>query len=123
MALFRPVPGCVVLYPSDAVSTERAVELVANYDGMAYLRITRGGTPVVYENGEEFKIGQSKVVKKSNEDVLTLVTGGVTLPEALKAAEMSGVNVRVVDIFSVKPVDAETLKQCAEETKGNFLVV
>lgn len=126
LALYRALPNSIVLYPSDAVATERAVALAAAYAGIAYIRTSRPKTPVIYANDEEFQIGRAKVVRKSEADRLTIVTGGVTLFEALKAADRlaaAGLPVRVVDIFSVKPIDRETLLQCVAETSETLLTV
>lgn len=123
IAMFRSVLGSTVLYPSDAVSTERCVEQMANRCGIAYLRTTRGKLPVLYGRDERFPIGGSKVLRRSNDDQVTLIAAGVTLHEALSAADelgRSGVSVRVIDLYSVKPLDVETLKAAARET--NLLV-
>jgi transketolase len=117
LAAFRAVHSSTVLYPSDANQTARLVELMADLDGIAYLRTHRGGLPVIYEPGEEFEVGGSRVVRDG--DDVTLVGAGVTLHEALRAAEelaRDGVEARVIDLYSVKPVDAETLARAAAET-------
>lgn len=119
IAMFRSVHGSVVLYPSDAVSTERCVEEMATHSGIAYLRTTRGKLPTLYDVLERFPIGGSKVLRESSDDQVTLVAAGVTLHEALKAAdqlEATGVSTRVIDLYSVKPLDAETLRAAARET-------
>eukprot|EP00331_Platyophrya_macrostoma_P022163 CAMPEP_0176444270 /NCGR_PEP_ID=MMETSP0127-20121128/22959_1 /TAXON_ID=938130 /ORGANISM="Platyophrya macrostoma, Strain WH" /LENGTH=624 /DNA_ID=CAMNT_0017829739 /DNA_START=31 /DNA_END=1905 /DNA_ORIENTATION=- len=126
LAIFRSLPGCVVFYPSDAVSAERAVELAVNYQGPCYIRTSRPNTAVIYDNEETFEIGKAKVVKQSSSDVLTIVTGGATLIETINAAAKlaeEGINVRIVDIFTVKPVDNETLQKCAKETGGKVLTI
>lgn len=126
LALFRAIPNSIVLYPSDAVATERAVALAAAHPGIAYIRTSRPKTPVIYSNDEPFAVGKAKVVRKSENDAITIVTGGVTLFEALKAADAlskRGIGVRIVDIFSVKPVDRETLLECARATKNLILTV
>jgi len=125
LAMFRSVPNSLVLYPSDAVSTYKAVELAANHPGVAYIRTSRPSTPVIYSNSLEVVPGQSIVVKESSQDKTCVVAGGVTLHEALKAYEelqKEGINVRVVDMFSVKPVDLKTLSKCSEQC-GSILVV
>jgi len=112
LAIFRAVPGCVVLYPSDAVSTENAVELVSNTHGIAFIRTGRPALPVIYENNEKFQIGKAKVVKQSPNDKVVVVGGGVTLSETLKAYEelaKEGVHITVIDLFSIQPIDRETL--------------
>lgn len=126
LALYRAIPHSVVLYPSDAVATERAVALAAQYNGIAYIRTSRPKTPVIYPNDETFAIGRGKIVRSSDDDKLTIVTGGVTLFEAFRAAEQlaqRGLHVRLVDIFSVKPIDKELLLQCARETGHVLLTV
>lgn len=125
LSLFRGVPGCAVLYPCDAVSTERLMVAAAAHQGMAYLRTSRPKTPVIYGAGDTFIVGGSKVLRASAADVLTIVTAGVTVFEALAAAETvagEGTSVRVIDLYSVKPVDAETLLAAGRET-GLLLTV
>ncbi|MGC8842099.1 MAG: transketolase [Candidatus Sumerlaeaceae bacterium] len=126
LALFRAIPNSIVLYPSDAVATERAVSLAGAYPGIAYIRTSRPKTPVIYPHDEVFAVGKAKIVRKSDRDALTIVTGGVTLFEALKAADelaKQGIMVRIVDIFSVKPLDRETLIECANATGQVILTV
>ncbi len=126
LALFRAIPNSVVFYPSDAVATERAVELAASYPGIAYIRTSRPKTPVIYPNDEVFEIGRAKVIRQSDRDAVTIVTGGVTLFEALKAADAlaaKGIAVRIVDLFTVKPLDVEMLAACAAATNGLVLTV
>jgi len=120
LALFRAVFGSVVLYPCDAVSAEKLTCAMANYRGISYIRTTRPKTPVIYGNDEEFYIGGSKVLRRSKYDEVTVVAGGITLHEALKAYEKlkaEGVHIRVIDCYSVKPLDAENLIRASEETK------
>jgi transketolase len=117
LAAFRAVHSSTVLYPSDANQTARLVELMADLDGIAYLRTHRGALPVIYEAGDRFEVGGSRVVREG--DDVTLVGAGVTLHEALRAAEElagDGVEARVIDLYSVKPVDAQTLARAASET-------
>ncbi|GAA3026545.1 transketolase [Streptomyces glomeratus] len=125
LAMFRAVYGSTVLYPCDANQTAKLVAGMAGREGIRYLRTTRGKTPVIYGPTEEFPIGGSKVLRASAEDRLTLVAAGVTLHEALKAADAlaeHGIRVRVVDLYSVKPVDRATLREAAERT-GCLLTV
>jgi len=125
LAMFRAVHGSTVLYPCDANQTARLVAEMAGLDGIRYLRTSRGKTPVLYGPDEEFPVGGSKVLRSSDRDRLTLVAAGVTVPEALAAADAldrEGIQVRVVDLYSVKPVDRLTLRQAAEET-GCLLTV
>ncbi|MEU3094040.1 transketolase [Streptomyces sp. NPDC006967] len=119
LAMMRAVHGSTVLYPCDANQTAHLVAAMADLDGIRYLRTSRGESAVVYGPDEEFPVGGSKVLRSSGEDRLTLVAAGVTVPEALAAAEAlegEGIAVRVIDLYSVKPVDRETLRTAAEET-------
>ena len=121
MALFRSVFGSVVLNPADAVSCEKLVFEAAKHAGIVYIRTARPATPVIYKNSEEFEIGGSKIVISSSQDKLTIAACGVVLIEALKAADelaKQGVNVRVIDAYSIKPIDDATFKKAARETKA-----
>ncbi len=125
MALFTPIPDCLVLYPCDAPSAEACVETMAQYKGMAYLRTTRPATPVIYKKGEKFPAGSSKVIQKSTQDQALIVAAGITVFEALKAYQelkQKEIFVRVMDAYSVKPIDREGLIKNAEEA-GNKVVV
>ena len=125
LGMFRTLPDSVVLYPCDAVATERLVEAMARHEGIAYLRTTRGETPVIYSSEEAFAIGGSKRLRHSDHDVLTVVTAGITVHEALQAYQQlrdEGTVIRVIDLYSVKPLDVETLRAAAEET-GQLLTV
>uniref|UniRef100_A0A5S6R4F4 transketolase n=1 Tax=Trichuris muris TaxID=70415 RepID=A0A5S6R4F4_TRIMR len=126
IAMFRTLPGSTILYPSDAVSCERAVELVARQPGICFVRTSRPNTPVIYENDETFSIGKAKIIRRSDEDEAMIVAAGVTLFEAIKAAdqlENKGVKVAIIDIFSVKPIDAETLINEANRVGGRVVTV
>ncbi|GFR03577.1 transketolase [Trichonephila clavata] len=106
IAMFSTIPVCTVFYPSDVLSTERACDLAANKQGVCFIRTSRPNFPVIYDNDEPFAIGKAKVVKKSANDVELVIGAGVTLFEALKAADIlaqQGINIRVVDIFIVNP--------------------
>ncbi|WP_418959995.1 transketolase [Streptomyces tritici] len=119
LAMFRAVHGSTVLYPCDAHQTARLTAAMADLAGVRYLRTTRGKTPVLYGPDEDFPIGGSKVLRASADDRATVVAAGVTVPEALRAADelaRGGVSVRVIDLYSVKPVDAETLAEAADRT-------
>ncbi len=121
LAMMRAITGATILYPSDAVSGERLVELAANTPGIVYIRTSRPKTPVLYTNGESFVIGGSKTIRSSPKDAVTVVGAGVTLHEALKAhaaLAKDGIAIRVVDLYSVKPVDVATLHKAAAETRG-----
>jgi len=126
LAMMRAQPNITVLYPSDAVSTERLIERMAYHPGPAYMRTTRPKTPVIYRSEETFEIGGLKVVRESSSDVASVIGAGVTLFEALKAYDelkAQGINIRVIDLYSVQPVDADALIRCARETKGRLITV
>ncbi|MEO2006746.1 MAG: transketolase [Candidatus Poribacteria bacterium] len=119
IAMFRTLLGSVVLYPSDATQADKLIELAAKHHGNVYIRTTRMDTEVLYDADEEFSIGGSKTLRSSADDVATVIGCGVTLHEALAAydaLQADGISVRVVDLYSVKPVDAATLAKAAEET-------
>ena len=126
IALFRALPDSVVLYPTDAVSAEYATELVTNYNGITYTRVSRPNTPVLYPNEEVFSIGKCKIVRESPKDSVLLIGAGVTLYECMKAHDLlssEGVQVAVIDLFSVKPIDTETLAKHAQRVGGKVLTV
>ncbi|KAG6921396.1 transketolase like 1, partial [Chelydra serpentina] len=126
IAMFRAVPGCTVFYPSDAVSTERAVCLAANTKGICFIRTSRPETLVVYPPEEKFEIGHAKVVRKSDADRVTVIGAGVTLHEALAAADelaKQGTHIRVIDPFTIKPLDAATIIASARATGGRIITV
>jgi transketolase len=119
MAALRAVHGSTVLHPSDPNQAAQLVELMADRSGINYLRTSRGATPTLYGPDESFEIGGSKVVRDGSD--VTLVGAGVTVHEALRAADQlagGGVRARVLDLYSVKPIDAAALRQAAEQTKG-----
>lgn len=125
IAMFRSITNCAVLYPSDAVSTEKLLEEAAKHFGMVYIRTTRSGTPVIYDNDEEFAIGGSKVVRESDKDSVTVAAAGITLHEALSAYEElkeEGIMIRVIDLYSIKPLDAETLRKAGSVTQHLVVV-
>ncbi len=126
IALFRPIPHCVILYPSDAYSTEACVESMVRYKGMAYLRTSRPGTPLLYKKDDKFPIGGSKVIKRSSKDQAVIVAAGITLFEALKAYEelrKENINVRVVDVYSIKPFDRDAISKHAAQAGNKVIVV
>jgi len=126
LAMMRALNTTTVLYPSDAVSTAHLVAAMADLKGISYIRTTRANTAVLYGPEEQFPIGGSKVVRRSDSDKLTIVAAGITLHEALKVHGQlagEGFNVRVIDAYSVKPIDRATLRQAAQETGGKILVV
>ncbi|WP_447859295.1 transketolase [Nitrospira calida] len=126
IAMMAAQPGVVVLYPSDAVAMHRLVEAAARHRGVVYLRAGRPKSPVLYGNEEMFQIGGSKVVRQSPSDALTIVAAGVTLFEALKAHDQlkaAGIAVRIIDLYSVAPIDRATLLDSARATQGRVLTV
>jgi transketolase len=126
LAMMRAVHGSTVLYPSDATSTAGLVREMAERTGVVYMRTTRGAYPVLYGPDEAFPIGGAKVVRSSPDDQVTLVGAGVTLHNCLAAADQlgrDGIAARVVDLYSVKPIDTETLVTAATATGDRLVVV
>jgi transketolase len=126
LAMMRAVHGSTVLQPCDANQTARLVAEMADTDGIVFLRTLRPKTPVIYDPSEDFPLGGSKIVRSSGEDAVTVVASGITVHEAVKAADelqVSGVAVRVIDAYSIKPIDAETLRAAAQATDGNVVAV
>jgi transketolase len=126
LAMMRAEPNITVLYPSDAVCAERCVELAAYRPGPVYIRTSRPKTPVIYGNDEVFSVGGSKVLRRSGADVATVVGAGVTVFEALKAYDQlkqKGIAIRVIDAYSIQPIDAATLIEAAQATKGVVITV
>jgi len=126
LSMFRSLPGCTVFYPTDAVSAERASELAANTRGVCFIRVGRPATPVIYENNEEFKIGKAKIVVRSEKDSVLVIGAGVTLIEAMAAAEnlaAEGIKIRVMDPFTVKPIDVGAIQEHAAACGGRVITV
>ncbi|WP_255342636.1 transketolase [Anaeromyxobacter sp. Fw109-5] len=126
LAMMRAVVGSTVLYPSCATTTADLVGQAADREGIVYLRATREKTPVLYGPGERFPIGGSRVVRGSSADAAAVIAAGITLHEALRAHDLlraEGIAVRVVDLYSVKPIDAATVEACANECSGRLVVV
>jgi transketolase len=126
LSLMRAVPDCVVFYPCEAVSTERLVELMAQHRGLVYMRTSRPKTAVLYDGNEKFQIGGSKVLRQAAGDAATVVGAGVTVYEALKAYDQlkaEGVTIRVIDAYSVQPIDTAGLMEAAKATKGVVITV
>src|SRR5436305_7619153 len=126
LSLFRAMAESIVLYPSDAVSAWYAMDLAAANKGIAYVRIGRPKQPVIYQNNEKFEVGKAKVLRQSKDDAVTVVAGGITLTEALKAYDelrKQGISIRVIDLFSVRPVDADTLLKAAAATNNTIITV
>jgi transketolase len=126
LGMFRAQPDFAVLYPSDAVSTERLVAAMAWHPGPAYMRTSRPKTPVIYGPDEAFEIGGLKVLRESAGDVATVIGAGVTLFEALKAYDTlkaEGIAVRVIDLYSLAPIAKEALVSAGNATKGRIITV
>ena len=118
--MFRSVIGSTVLYPSDAVSAERVTALAAATPGIVYLRMSRPKAKTLYTAQDKFVVGGSKTLRASQKDVATVVAAGVTVYEALKAYDVlqkEGISIRIIDAYSVKPIDEATLRKSAGETK------
>ena len=125
LSIFRPIPGCVVLYPSDAVSTEACVESLARHKGLSYLRTSRPAMAVLYKKDEKFPIGGSKVLKRSRNDNVTVIAAGITVHETLKAYEIlkkEWIFIRVIDAYSVQPIDQVGIQR-EIRSGGNKVVV
>ncbi|MGC9514919.1 transketolase [Methanocrinis sp.] len=126
LPMFLSMPDSIVLYPSDAVSTEGLMREMMRFEGIAYLRTTRGETPVVYGGEEEFPLGGFKVLKRSDNDDALVISAGITLNEALTAYEIlreKGISIRVIDLYSIKPFDSAGLVKNAQECKERAMVV
>ena len=126
IAMFRAIPEAVVLYPSDAVAAERLVAEAAAHEGIVYLRTSRPKTAILYDAAESFPIGGCKVIRESREDKVTVVAAGIALHEALKAyevLEVEGIAIRVIDLYSIKPIDKEALQKAASETNNTLITV
>jgi transketolase len=126
MALMRAIVGSVVLYPSDAVSTEKLVEQMALAKGVNFLRTSRPKSPVIYNNDEQFPVGGAKVLRQNAGDKVTVVAAGVTLHEALKAADAlkaEGIGVTVIDAYSIKPLGKDVILAAAKKTGNTVITV
>lgn len=122
IALFRTLPESIILYPCDAVSTYRCVELMANHTtSISYLRTTRGDTPVIYDNNTRFEIGGCHIIKQTSTDTSTIIAAGVTVFEALKVAEKTPVT--VIDCYSIKPLPIEKIVAAAQKTHHRIVIV
>jgi transketolase len=123
--MIRAVHGSTVLYPADATSTVALTNAMADTAGINYLRTTRGNYPVLYADGEQFPVGGSKTPRSSNHDQVTLIGAGITVHTALAAADAlaeQGVTARVIDAYSIKPIDRATLAEAAGATGGRIVV-
>jgi transketolase len=126
LAMMRAVHGSTVLYPSDATSAAALTQAMADQAGISYMRTTRGSYPVLYGAAETFPIGGSKVLRQADDDQVTLIGAGVTLHECLAAADQlkeEGISARVIDLYSVKPIDTATLRAAADATGGRLVLV
>src|ERR1700693_306706 len=124
--MFRRVHGAALLYPADAVCTERLVESMARRPGICYLRTSRPKTAVIYSATEKFPIPGFKVVRQSDKDQAVIIGAGITLFEALKACDQlkaAGIAVRVIDLYCVKPIDGAALGAEVKSAGGNLIVV
>jgi transketolase len=124
--MFLSMPEAVVLYPGDAVSTDYLVREMSKHKGISYLRTTRGKTPVIYDNSEEFPLGGLKVVRQDEKDRTLVITAGITLHEALKAYEVlrkRDIFIRIIDLYSLKPFDADSLRKHAQQCNNNVIAV
>jgi transketolase len=125
LAMFRAISDSVVLYPADAVATEKCVRAAAEHHGLVYIRTTRNPTPVIYSSEVEFPIGGFKLVKESDDDLVAIVAAGITLHEALAAFEElrgEGIRVRLIDLYTIKPIDQAALRRAVEDTRGIITV-
>jgi len=126
IAMFGAIPDTIILQPADAVSTAMLVPLMLSHTGFVYMRTLRPKTALLYDGNKTFQLGGSAILKQSDEDELTIAASGITVFEALKAAEElaeSGIHVRVVDCYSICPVDSITLARCMNETKKSLMIV
>lgn len=125
LSLMRAITGSTVFYPCDGNQTLKLVETMSDTDGISYIRTTREKTPIIYGDDESFPVGGAKVLRSSAADVATVVGAGVTVFEALKAYDLlksEGVAIRVVDAYSVKPIDSGCLRKAASEAGGKIVV-
>ena len=123
--MMRAVHGSTVLYPSDATGTAALVDAMATTRGISYLRTTRGAYPVIYPSGETFPVGGAKLLRSTDQDSVTLIGAGVTLHACLRAAEIlhgEGIPARVIDCYSIKPIDTTTLTAAANATSGRIVI-
>jgi transketolase len=125
IALFGALPDSVVLQPCDAVSTAKLVPQMATHQGFSYMRTLRPKTPLLYKSDDNFAIGGSKILRSSDNDLLTVAATGITVFEALEAADAlqkENISIRVVDFYSIHPIDSVTLKKCIAETEQKVLI-
>jgi len=126
LAMMRAIEGSIVLYPSDAVCAEKLVEEMITHKGISFLRTSRPKTPVIYGNDETFPVGGAKIRRQAAGDKVTVVGAGVTLYEALKAADLlakEGIGITVIDAYSIKPLGADVIRGAAQKTNNLVLTV
>ncbi|HEY8803108.1 MAG TPA: transketolase C-terminal domain-containing protein, partial [Candidatus Dormibacteraeota bacterium] len=126
LAAMRAIIGSTVLYPCDPNQTAKLTRVMADTSGIVYMRTTRGAYPTIYGPNETFKVGGSKVLRESPKDRVTLIGAGVTLHNCLAAADALAakkIPARVIDLYSVKPVDVKTLREAVRVTKGKLVIV
>ncbi|KAJ0068725.1 hypothetical protein NL108_010792, partial [Boleophthalmus pectinirostris] len=125
-AMFRALPSSTVFYPSDGVTTEKALDLAATTKGLCYIRTSRHDCPIIYNSNEDFHVGQAKVVYQSKDDQVTVVAAGMLIHEALAAAELlkkERISIRIIDPFTIKPLDYKTIIDHCRATRGRVLTV
>ncbi|MDO8657346.1 MAG: transketolase [Candidatus Levybacteria bacterium] len=125
LAMFGAIPDSIIFHPCDGNSTAKIIPHLVSYIGISYIRTLRPKTPVIYSPKEEFVVGGSKILKQSKNDLLTVVACGITVFEALEAYEelkKKNINIRIVDCYSLKPIDGKTLKKCIKETKKKIII-
>lgn len=125
IAMFGAIPDSIILHPCDGVSMAKLLPFFATHIGTSYLRTLRPKTPVIYSPTEEFVIGGSKILKQSENDLLTVAVSGITVFEALKAYDelkKENINIRIIDCYSIKPIDREALVKCVNETKNKIVI-
>lgn len=126
LAMFRSIPGCVIFCPSDAVSTERAVEMAANTNRITYIRTSSYPVPVIYNNDKLFRIGEAQILRSHDQDKALIVCAGVTVSEVLAAERQlsaDGIHIRVMDLFTVKPIDKQGIVKNAKDVMGKIITV
>ena len=126
IAMMRCVRGSTILYPCDPNQTAQLVNEMVDLPGITYLRTTREKTPVIYASGETFPVGGSRLVRHSDRDQAAVIAAGITVHESLKAYDAlksEGITIRVIDAYSVKPIDRETLHRAARDTGGKLVVI
>lgn len=126
ISMFRSIQKSIILYPSDANSLSKQMNIISNYIGISYLRVTRAELPIIYDESEEFNIGGSKTLFETENDKITLISAGITLHECLKAKEILknnyNIQTRVIDLYSIKPLDVEVIKKALAETEQIIVV-